>query len=162
MEAGSEPAQVEMGLEPLSWPDLQPSPLALLSCLSPPSFSSLMPLFLFPLCLCSSPARHGGSATPRMMFPPEVGGSQIRTKMGTPKATGHLCVLAGVKQAGPPLAISCLNPTHPLIQLKWHLHQEALPDHSIVIALPSHPHPCHLRILLLAFPLTFIVNSCAY
>ena len=30
----------------------------------------------------------------------------------------HLCVLTSIKQAGPRLAISCLNPTHPSIQLQ--------------------------------------------
>lgn len=93
--------------------------------------------------------------------PAWVGGSQIRTTMGTPRAIGHLCILTGAKP--PPLATSCLNLTRPPIQHKWHLHQEALPDHpAIGITLPTPPHHCHFIISPLAFPLTFIVIICAY
>ena len=52
------------------------------------------------------------------------------------------------KGAGPPPASSCLNPTHPSIPFKGHLHQEAFQiTPTRVITLPSLPQASHFTIL---------------
>lgn len=70
-----EPAQLKVRPELLLRPDLHLHPCSNVRPASPIFWPLDAPLSPFPLCLCSSPTRHRGSATPWMMLPPGARGS---------------------------------------------------------------------------------------